>query len=303
LEDWEQKLLTNFEKLKEWEKQYVKNVKNEIKNLIKEKNSLIEKLDNVKDLSERYSIYWELKEHFDQLKLKFTILQTWSRTDFSIEIDNFLCREIYFFEKCFSMLKAKHGAAKVDLRHFLSAVQLEYEYFIEKQKDLPLEFLKAGFELEGYTEDPKLNLINNNIINAQKNLKNILKYKEREKNHKELFLYYEVLGDLYIHLYLLLREFEEEKRDNVRKNLFFAYCYYNKSFNNKTIIQREDPYTGYDGLHGWPCLKIFVKFYEPIGVVNIHNVKLKIKYLQNNLLEKDEIKEIHEKLRGDLSEF
>lgn len=284
LDEWEKKLIIETSGLEVWEQTRATKVKSEIKELLIIKIKLLKNAKNIKDLSEKYSAFWSLKENFEQLKHKFRSLQIWTRVKFEKEIDFYLCCEIYYFELCFSMLKKKYEAKNVDLRHFLNATQLEYEYFIEKNYKLPDHFINAGFELEGVSNIPKLNLVINNIRNAQANLEILLERNEQKQNYKDLFLYYEVMGDLYIHIYLLLKGLKDIISRVLDENLRYAYYYYYRSIENKQIfMEKEGDYrTHYDGLHGWPCLGVFVDFYNSIGVSNVHDVRLKLEQLNLN---------------------
>ena len=143
---WEVLLEQKLPDLEDWEKKYVEEVRDEIKILISEKEKILKNLENIKELSERYSAYWSLKEKFEQLQHKFKILQNWSHLNFKTEMDHYLCHEIYYFELCFSMLKEKYGAKDVDLRHFLNAAQLEYQYFFENKYDLASKKFYEKFE-------------------------------------------------------------------------------------------------------------------------------------------------------------
>ncbi len=305
LEDWESRLIINFNKLEDWEQKYVEKVKDEIKNLLLKNDELNTNLKKTKDLSndDKYSTYWELKENYEQLYDKFSILQRWSQVKFNTEIDRFLCHDIYYFELCFSMLKEKFGAEYTDLRYYLNAVLLEYEYFIEKDYDLPRKFFEERFEFQGNTNLPKLNLIINNIKNAQKNLRVILARKEEEENRKELFLFYEVMGDLYIHIYLLWKDSKDLAPDKILESMKQAYYYYLRSLENRVIFikQKGDYSTHYDGLHRMPWLGIFVDFYNDIGVSNIHDVKLKLEQLEHKqFLKKNDIEELKNKVKVEL---
>jgi hypothetical protein len=303
MDEWEKKLMIKSSGLEDWEQTHAAKLTSEIKELLITKNKLLENLKNIKDLSGKYSAFWNLKENFEQLKHKFISLQIWTRVKFEKEIDFYLCCEIYYFELCFSMLKEKYGAKNVDLRHFLNATQIEYEYFIKKNYKLPDHFINAGFELEGVSNIPKLNLVINNIRNAQANLEILLEQDEKKQNHKDLFLYYEVMGDLYIHIYLLLKGLRDIDFQKLDENLRSAYYYYYRSVENKKIfMEKEGDYrTHYDGLHGWPCLGIFVDFYNNMGVSNVHDVRLKLKQLNlNKFLQNGENDAIKKKAEEDV---
>ncbi len=286
--------------MEEWAQKYVDSRQSEINELAKEKKEILKKLKEILDDSQRYSLYWRLKEIFEQLWHKYRIIERWSRTGYQLEIKQNLCREIYYFEKCLEMLRIKHGVKYVEFGHYLNAARLEYEYFIEKRYgNIPDKFQQDDFahKLGGETQNPKINLIGNNIKNAQANLRYIIN--KRREYEKDQFIYYEVLADLYIHLYLIWQEPHDINPLILKEKLQQAYFFYLISLKYKEFVERANPRTGFDGLHGWPCLGIFVDFFTEIGVVNIHDVRLKINALERRYIEQDDIN----KLKGQVKEI
>jgi len=279
-----------------WEKKFIDEEEAEIDELNKEKASLIESLKIAEDPSDIYQIYWRMKEIYSKLKLKYKLLGYWTHIDYTTKSDEYLQSEVLYFEKCLHMLKEKHGVDRIDLRHYLMAAELEYEYFIIKKNTVPKLFL-TQFDIKEITSNFGYNIIINNIKNAQKNLQFILKYKVRTNNNKELFLYNEIMGDLYIHIYLLLDLLPDKLEDTLRKWLKFAYLYYLIALRHKEIVEQENPTTYIDGLHGWPCLPIFVEFFKENGILNVHDLKSKIRILQKKVLTGSEISEITDKYK------
>jgi len=111
------------------------------------------------------------------------------------------------------------------------------------------------------------------------------------------------MGDLYVHIYLLLIEFGNITSTILKPPLFKAYSYYTRSYESKLIIEKNDPQTYFDGLHGWPCFKIFVEFYnKEIGDYNAHNVQLKKELFEKKLLTDLEIRKILSNIIGDTDE-
>jgi len=265
-------------------------------------------LKEVKDASERYEIFWELKELYEKTKDNYRSLEIWSDKKHTVKFYLNLIREIYYFEVCLSMLKDKHGAKKIDLRHFLNAAELEYFYFIIEDNPLPDIFFNSSFQIDGFFTDQRINLIFNNIINAQKNLNHLLEYYKDEEKHKKLFIYNELMGDLYIHLFCCIQQFNNEnlfkKNSSSRKNLICAFYYYNLSIWHKIQLERLNPTTGFDGLHGWPSLGLFHDFYNEIGVSHIHDVREKKEKLSEKYtLSNKETVELNQELKRAIHEF
>ena len=58
------------------------------------------------------------------------------------------------------------------------------------------------------------------------------------------------------------------------------------------LIEKENPYTYFDGLIGWPCLGLFVKFYKDLGVLNTQDVRAKRNVLEKKILTDDDINDV-----------
>lgn len=262
---------------------FLNDIKNEVSKLEKEYEKIIEFLSASLEKKEKYSNYWRLKEISRELKFKYRLWDSWSTDNYNSEMNLYLCKEIYFFEKCFLMLKQIYDPKYVDFQHYLKAANLEYEYFFENSFSYPEEFSNNPFDSQGITDDPRINLVLNKIEKAQKNLKLIIdNVKKKSNDAKDLFLYYEVLGDLYLHIYIILKK-NEFLKDSINY-LHQCYFYYLISHNYKQIVEESNPTTSYSGLHGWDVFKIFVEFFNKIGSGNIHNVRLKLEYLEQNYL-------------------
>lgn len=145
----------------------VQEIKDEIERIETEIPHLKEQLEETYELSKRYEILWKLKEEYENVKENYRSLEIWSDENQSDKYLHYLCLEIYHFEICLNMLKEKHGTSKIDLRYFLNASRLEYYYFVVEDKELPDKFLENNFQLYGDFEDKRINLIVNNIFNAQ----------------------------------------------------------------------------------------------------------------------------------------
>ena len=62
-------------------------------------------INNAIDKMEIYTSYWKLKDLSEKLKFKYRLLDRWSNLNYNREFKEYLCKEIYFFEICFLMLK------------------------------------------------------------------------------------------------------------------------------------------------------------------------------------------------------
>lgn len=263
---------------------FLEDINKEISELTKKYGEIVEFLKGNVEKKERYTSYWELKEFSEKLKFKYRLLNSWSRINYNQEINEYLCKEIYFFENCFFMLKELFNPKYVDFQHYLKAANLEFEYFIDEDSSYPKEFINKSFDTRGIGDDPRMNLILNNIEKAQKNLNLIIEnIKNKNNDEKDLFLYYEVLGDLYIHVFIILKKCGHAIEDSM-EFLNQSYYYYLISYKYKEVVEKRNPTTYFDGLHGWEVFKIFVEFFNEIGAGNIHNVRLKLEFLEQNYL-------------------
>ena len=93
------------------------------------------------------------------------------------------------------------------------------------------------------------------------------------------FIYYELLGDLEIHIFCYYQKFESYEH---RESLFNAFLYYKFSIWHKTQLEKLHPQTYFDGLHGWPSHGIFHDFYGKLGVSFITDVRDKKEKLNEN---------------------
>jgi len=260
--------------LEHWKYELKRKEEKKINILEEEKVKIENNLKAQIDKSERYSSFWSLKEIHSKLKRKYDLLTQLVSLEYHENFILNLKMEIYYFEICLKMLKEKFSPDYIDFQHYLNGANLEFEFFLTSNQEMPSYYL--DFEINGYFEDPRLNLIFNNIVNAQKFLKRLVQKITKEY---DLFLYYEVIGDLFIHRYCLFNVGKSDFDIEKEKQIICALKYYKKAQYYKTIIDSRDPKTYHDGLHGWPCLKIFVDFYQDIGSQNVHNLTMKTDFL------------------------
>lgn len=278
---------------------FLDEIKSEVSELESEYGNILELQNKKVEKKEKYTNYWRLKEISGELKFKYRLLDSWSKSDYKNYVNKYICREIYYFEKCFLMLKDLYDPKYIYFQHYLKSANLEFEYFFEGNNSYPKEFIKDSFDIQGITDDFRINLILNNFKKAQENLKLIIdNINDKSNDPKELFLYYEVLGDLYLHVFIIIKK----SRSGVERVLDYlnqGYYYYLVSNKYKESVERQNPATSYDGLHGWEVFKIFVEFFKEIGTGNIHNVRLKLEFLEHNYLSNTEISRIKREVKGD----
>lgn len=219
-------------------------------------------------------------------------MEIWSRKDQSDNYFRYLLDEIFFYESCLRMLKAKFGTEKIDYRHYLNVAELESNYL--SNNEFPSNFNE--FQSTKIFNTLGVNLIVNNIYNAQKNIKAII---TQLADPKDLFIYYELLGDLEIHIFCYYQKFKSYEH---RESLLNALLYYKFSIWHKTQLEKLKPQTYFDGLHGWQSHGIFHDFYGKLGVSLITDVRDKNERLEKSYpLTQEESINLEELYRRDLN--
>ncbi len=241
-------------------------INEQIREIEKTIDDLKNQLKKATSENEIYEIKWELKDLCKLAKDKYRSLEIWSEKDQSDNYFKYLCNEIFFYESCLKMRKAKFGTEKIDYRHYLNVAYLENIYFLDNE--YPKNFNE--FQDSRIFTDIGVNMIVNNIHNALKNIEVIIEH-NKNGDHKDLFIYYELLGDLKIHIFCYFLKSESIDRESLKSALFF----YKISIWHKTQLERLNPQTYFDGLHGWESHGIFHDFYGKLDVRFITDVREK----------------------------
>ena len=175
---------------------------------------------------------------------------------------------------CYNVKEAD-GKMKIDYRHYLIVAQLESVYLLECP--FPKKFNE--FRGSGIFKDEGIDMIINNIQNAQANINLFIELCKKKEDHKSLFVYYELLGDLGIHKFCYFKKYELVSH---RKSLLRAISLYEISIRHKIQLEKSEPTTYFDGLHGWESHYIFHEFYRELGVQRSTNVREKLAKLRKN---------------------
>lgn len=264
--------------MEQWEEDYVKEKYKEIDELETNKKEILELLENETDKKKIYESSWKLKEIHEKIKMNYKIIGRWSQLDLNKKILINFCREIYYYEKCLKMLFEHRRIKGIDLQNIISLTNLEYEYFIEEKQDFPEEYYQYKMKLLEHNIYPGLYLVLKNLINSIKSVRRSLIYYKKNNQEKELFLFYEVKGDLFIQIYYLL------KKNLILKNSIYtsliqeAYNNYKIAIKYKNAVQNQKPTTYIDGLHGLNYLSLFSEFFKDLDLY-LHDVHKKFDYL------------------------
>ncbi len=237
--------------------------------------SLKNQLNISSDENEIYDLTWKLKDSYDLAKDKYHSLEVWSKEPQTKNYYKYLFNEIFYYESCLKMLKNKYGKMKIDYRHYLIVAQLECVYLLKCP--FPKKFNE--FRGSGIFKDEGIDMIINNIQNAQANINLFIEDCKKKVDHKSLFIYYELLGDLEIHKFCYFKKYELISH---RKSLLRAISLYEISIKHKIQLENSEPGTFFDGLHGWESHYIFHEFYSELGVQRYTDVREKLAKLRNN---------------------
>ena len=224
----------------------------------KEIDILKNKLINAIEWEERGNIYRQLSEKYKMLFWGYAeepiiFKDTPKEEYYKRMIKDYLWNSIYHREKSLRIIK-EHGVIEANYVFFMD-IGLKFRYFIENRYD---EYKEDDFwfEKSGNTEDEKINIIINDLDYAKRGLYYIIKNYEKKKNHEELFYWYEVMGDLYLIIQLLMNK---GGKTDLLDDTKLALENYKKSKSNLKFF--EEPTIHYSGIYGLPYQ---TNFFNPL---------------------------------------
>ena len=188
------------------------------------------------------------------------------------EYNDFQWKSIFYLEKSRRMIK--------DLNivppnyKFFDDIYVEYFWFIIQNKSVLEE--PEMFDQYTPTPSPGLNIILNNITYTQSGIKLILDNFENSNDLEHLFIYYEVMGDLYFLKFLLTKKIYNETAGIT--HLYFATKSYEKSIKNKLLTERREIHR--EGIVGFDYQDILYRLFEEEGIRGaVYNVNGKLSYI------------------------
>lgn len=225
-----------------------------VKNEIYEKDRtdidiLKKKLENTRTLEDRANIFWQLSEKYKLLFWGYAeehiIFADTPKKEYYRNLEReYLWNCIYYREKCLQIIK-QNDAIEANDGIFMD-VGLKYRYFIRYDYDYEeIEEERFRFDTFGNTANEKMNIIINDLDYAKRGMYYLLKIYEKEKNNEELFIWYEVMGDLNLITQLLLLE---GGRNDLIDNAKQALLSYKKSRENLKVFAK--PTIHYAGIYG-----------------------------------------------------
>lgn len=244
--------------MEEW-KLTRESVKNEIyESDRKELDVLKERLVKTSKLEEKANIYWQLSEKYKLLFWGYAeesaIFKNTSKEEYYKQLEkDYLWNSIYYREKCLLIIKQNFVIEAND--GIFMDVGLKYRYFIKYDYE---EIIEEGFQLEkhGNTFNEKINIVINDIEYAKRGLYYTIKHWEENKNYEELFIWCEVMGDLFLTIQLLLIK---GGRDDLLDNAKLSLKYFKRSRENLKIFAK--PTIHYAGIHG---LSYQINFFDAL---------------------------------------
>lgn len=250
---------------------------------------LTESIKSSEDWKSELNLLLNLSEEYTQLYYAYRDFPDLSKDyplkyEFYIQlIKDYMWKSIYYREKALNIIK-EHRLIEVNSYIFMD-VYLKYKFFIEYGFKFRYDENEKDFHLEIHGEAFKdnINIVINDLKYANSGIYYSIKYFEKEKNHEELFIWYEIRSDIYLIIQLLLMMTGKGLLDNAKLSL---NCY-KKSRENLQMI--SEPTTSYDGIYGYPYQ---VNFFDEILKSNgfrgySRSGVEKMKFIEKNILMKD----------------
>ncbi len=229
-------------------------------------------------LSEEYTHLYHGYKDFPELSKQYP-----TKFEYYIQLlRDYMWKSIYYREKAINIIK-EHRLIEVNGYTFMD-VYLKYKYFVEYGYEYKYDDENEDFHLDihGETFNDNINIVINDLKYANSGLYRTVRYFEREKNYEELFVWYEIRGDIFLMIQLLLLRAGEGLLDNAR----LALNCYKKSRENLEMF--SESHISYGGIYGYPYQ---VNFFDEL--LNRNRFKGynrsgvdKMKFIEKNIIKK-----------------
>lgn len=234
---------------------------------IKQLNSQISNLENLLqnvDEPKKPEIYRELRDLFSE-KRKTCESMFSPQNIYLYESPRKLAffKEICNFER---YLKSIESSQEIKFNNFLELAVFEYEYFYVENLDFPPNYSYLKLELLDIYK-ASLELIKRNL---ERSIDAIKKYIQH--NNLDPFQYFNLLGDLHLQIYLLIKNQGHIRLDIAEDNFNMALNYYRRHTGLTTIEKRYISVKRH--------LPILMEFLDELRITNIYNVREKIEALE-----------------------
>ena len=210
------------------------------------------------------------------------------------ECSNFQWKTIFYQEKGRRLIKNMN---LVPFNYgFFNDIYNEYFWFIEEKKGVREQ--NKMFESWSPTPSPGLNIIINNLTHTQSGIRLILNMAEESNNLEELFLYNEIMGDLYLLKFLLTKKVYNETAGIT--HLYFAIKSYEDSVKFKYLVERKEVF--HEGIVGFEYQDILSLLFNEEGYRGSpYNVSNKLQYINQHY--SYDIKDIRLKIEDEKQDF
>lgn len=236
---------------------------NQIGELENRITQLKEKLQTTNNLNEVYKL---LKQKNGHVKILVEKLTGSRRLFYEEKRKKTYFEELFYSEKYFDTLLEGEF---LDLNIYLDIAEKIYQYFVREGLEIPFYYKEFLYDLLDCDEfHAGLNFI---LINIKRIVKDYECVDLREEN---LFRNYNILGDLYFTIYLLIEEQAKHATELIEEYLDTAIEYYSKALSD---IKYKGSY-----FKDIKYLTIFISYFKNYDVVNLYDYSKKYDVLQNN---------------------
>lgn len=244
----------------------------EIGKIRKKNSNLEENLNKCLD-SEKSQIYLELKNLNSKLKKICQNLSILKKQLYNETRKLAYCEEIHYFERY--LLSIENTSEDNFLMH-IELAKLEYKYFYEENLSFPPHYKDKMLDLTDDYE-ARLNLIRNNLEKGIDHIKDLIYLKQ--ESQIDLFEFYNILGDLHLQIFLIIKEHSDIESEIAKTNLensLVCYKIAKDCYEKSPLTDRKEK--RYLRIQYLP---LFEPFFEKIKGFNFLDVKSKINVIEH----------------------
>ncbi|MHA1723369.1 MAG: hypothetical protein ACTSXH_00795 [Promethearchaeota archaeon] len=236
----------------------------------KEIHELNNKLSTIDDLAEKFKLLQTLAESYYKLSRHYELKYNLSKNfDDYIEILNAKQQSFVCVEKSLSLLRRNEVDVIHNARWFVNNLGFEYDYLVTYSGEIPRD-LELYYSSYYPYPNRALNILLNNISDYQRLIGIWIARAENDKDYKNLFIYCEVMGDLFLLKQLLTEDLIDVNVIRYTDNAHFAYYFYDKAIRNRHIVDRRE--TALFGLvdpQGYNYQDVLYSISKKFGIRNI----------------------------------
>ena len=255
---------------------------------IKEKvKKMITLLDGLSDPAEKASTLFEISKEYKTLaflsKSKENMALHMIKFYNSIEKNTTLSlmseRQDYEWKNILYQEKARRLMKDLNVippnYTFFMDIHIQYKWFIEDKMKIREE--RDLFDYQTLTTNHELNILLNNIKYSQSGISEILNQAKKKKNLEILFLYHEVMGDLFLLSFFLMKKVISEEAGATY--LYFAIEHYRYSEKYKVLTDNKN--VAVEGIVGYPYQDVLGIFFQnEAPYISPFNVSSKLSYIK-----------------------